>query len=192
MCFPSFAKDRIDYIANDGKCWSTFIYIFFETSLRFQCKLHFVGKQRHYYTWTEKKSLLLDVYNIWIGYGTNTLQSKFVKKITRQMIKNIFRIVNCTLSPFILKYIKMNTCKQWNELWWEILWNRIYQFKKQINGIKIIFTSEKMFLTAEFKASIYHHFKYLCAIISNSKHTKIFFHLQHIPTNSCGRRECYK
>ena len=42
MCFPSFAKDRIDYIANDGKCWSTFIYIFFETSLRFQCKLHFV------------------------------------------------------------------------------------------------------------------------------------------------------
>ena len=41
MCFPSFAKDRIDYIANDGKC-STYIHIFFETSLRFQCKLHFV------------------------------------------------------------------------------------------------------------------------------------------------------
>ena len=71
MCFPSFAKDRIDYIANDGKCWSTFIYIFFETSLRFQCKLHFVGKQKHYYTRTEKKSLFFDVYKIWIGYETN-------------------------------------------------------------------------------------------------------------------------
>ena len=82
MCFPSFAKDRIDYIAtNDGKYITTtqYIHIFFETSLCFQCKLHFVENKEAIERLNGKEMVVIGCMdNLFLHFGNKhiNLQSK--------------------------------------------------------------------------------------------------------------------